>query len=388
MEKRVAWFAACVAILFCQLSLMAQKRTNQDNSQSSKIELGDSPISKARDQLKDIFRLRWQDDQLQIDREHWNTVAKQSKIRDPYSTYFRRTNFPADAKHISTLFHAISIKFGNRGTSLSSGGKSFTRTSRSTTLESRLTVNENFVTVEFQEIDKPRRSLSLRLNRDGHFRIMLLSQKEMLILEQAKSGSVRLVCDIGNGPRVFSGKSFREFARNDETPLSTELGILMEHFGIVKPILPMDQSVKKAVWAKLVLLSDNSVQAQFDKLVKQLDAPQFQVRQAAMNKINDKYDLFLLSIAAELKKESITPESKSRLSRIIKTNSRSNQIADVIRGFELLDSPEYLIRLGKSKPKNQEYKYLIDRLKKITSHDAGDRIEDWEKWAAEKKSGD
>ncbi len=366
--------------------LVCQNPAALSQTNSGEVKLKDTPISKVRAELKNIFKLRWQDDQLKIDKVHWKTIAEKNRIRDPYASYFRRSRFPEDAKFISSLFHAVTSKLGSRGTSISSSGTAFTRTARSGDLNSTLSADTDFVELKFQEKSKSNQVLSLRISKDGQFRIMLLGGDEMLILEQMKKGKVRIVCDIGNGPRVYVGKSFRDFAKNDTTEMSTELGILMNHIGISKPILPMDQVVKKAVWAKLELLSNSDVQDQFDVLAKQLDAPRFSVRQTASLKINNKYDLFIVAISNELKKQSISPERKSRLRDIIRANSQSNQIADVIRGFELLDSPDYLIRLGQSDPQKKEMKILLDRLRKITKHDAGDQIADWAKWAAANSS--
>ena len=382
-------YSLLIAILlagFQTPGLQAQKKGSTQDSK--KIKLEESPLSKQSEHLKDIFKLQWKDEQLEIDKEHWKTVAKKSRIRDPYSSYFRRSRFPADAQHVSTLFHAVTSKLRNRGTSISSSGGAFTRVARSTELESKLSVDENNVVLEFQEQSDTNRMLSLRLTKDGKFRIMLLGDDELLILDQMKKGRVRIVCDIGNGPRVYTGKSFREFAKTDTTVMSTELGLVMEHFGIAKPILPMDQAVKKAVWAKLELLGNENIQQQFDALVKQLNSGEFTVRQTATDAINQKYELFVVAIGAEMKKPDISPECKSRLTTIIRLNARSNQIADVIRGFELLDSADYLIRLGQSNPEKPEMKLLIKQLRKITNHDAGDRIDDWVKWASKKEAKD
>ena len=190
--------------------------------------------------------------------------------------------------------------------------------------------------------------------------------------------------DAGNGPRALSGNSFRELVRRDGELLSNELGQIMTHFGITKPMLPHDEIVKKSVRARLELLHGMDASKSFNQLVDQFASQDFEVREQASRMINQKYDLYLSLISQKLKEPSVTPEVKIRLNRIVKQNARANQISDVIRGFELLDSAEYLIQLAEesvaSKTDPDLPVFVASRLKELTGQDFGNDLAGWKKW--------
>ncbi len=376
------FFLGLIPVACCAVPSAAQK-----SDADTGMEVGQ--LQKAKVELNDIFKLRWKDDQLQIDEDHWIAAAGKSTTRDPYARIMERGNYPKSAKYISQLFCNVATKLGarNRGMS-SSGTNQMTRTMASGELNATLTVGTERCSIEFTELNKPGRTLSLRSYKDGRMTIMILGGKEMLVIDQTADGAIRIMMDAGKGPRALFGKSFRELARSQGDLLSTELGQMMDHFGIAKPMLPYDEAVKRSVRARLELLHGMDAEKTFKELVDQFRSSEFSAREQASIKIDEKYDLYLSLISRELKRDDLQPEARLRLSRIVKQNSKANQISDVVRGFELLDSPEYLIAIGLDEKQADDKNlktFVSARLKQITEQDFGQDLSAWKKWCDDRE---
>jgi len=314
---------------------------------------------------------------------------------------------PSETADLAKLFGEIGTRWGQRSMSGGSSGNVWHRSFTSASGSGEIRIRPGLIKLELTEASKPSRCLSYRDSLDGNFSITVFGGKTLLIIDQQSDGKIRVVFDVGNGVKAMTENSFRDFAVAHSQELATELLPLLQHFGIVPPLMPQDSIVVNAVHAQLKIL-EGIDEAKFDELCSKLNSKQFSDRESATTEINNNYELYLSLITAKLNTKDAAPEVRSRLMSVIAANSKSNEIADLIRSFQLTESPSYLLTLlkkaarspaenpvvketeksEKSNPglSNIEIKRLvIRRLQKLTGQKFGEDIQRWEAWLDRQK---
>jgi hypothetical protein len=294
---------------------------------------------------------------------------------------------PKEYESLATLFQGVTAKLGQRGMSGGSSGNSAHQTFSSGSAQGGLYLSRNDVRIQITEQEKPGRSFSFRTTKDGAFSFVISGGLSFLVIDQVKDGRVRVVFEGSQGTKVLSGKSFRDIVMNNGKLLAEELQPIVEHYGIQLPMLPHELTIKKSVMSRLLSLDGLDVE-KFERLCEQLGDKEFDTREKSTRELSENYDYFLPLINIKLGEEGVPVEVRMRLKRIIKSNSQSNQIAEVIRSFELLDSPQYLLSLIEDKKvgandKQAANEVVFKRLRKVTKKEFGNNVADWQKWLDE-----
>ena len=368
---------AVVAFLFCLFVSIPDFLS----AQPSTAPFEDGPLQDISEKMSELVRLKIVNRKLELRRD-WGESARRGDRQDQIdkeveklkargfdqNTAVRlaeRIQRTADSETpFSTAFFALTSNLSGSLQRTSSGSK---RTMKfrnpNMSASAQLTIPENDVQMLFGERKEPNRQLVLAQSDDGMFVFKYSGDDFLVELRQEKNGRVQLVRMLEEKKETYQGLDFVGLRKQHPEIIDQWLLPLMEHSGVSIPVLAENEEIVDAVLAKLEAFSQRA--DEFERLVKQLNAREYETRNMATEKIVANRSLWQGQIEKKLEQQQLPLETRVRLQSAMSLNHEESQVDQLIRDQDLLNSPEYLVSLLGVANANQS-KLIVRRLKQIT----------------------
>jgi hypothetical protein len=366
--------------------------------------MADGKIQGVRKELRRLLGLAWKGRSLRLNRERWRGKAKSKEelIKELEAKYLARGMKKEDAakwakmsagnrmegSDVGALVEELRGAAGCNSYSRSGGGERFNMTFSGGGMIGRVKADATSFRLALTEEDDAERTVSFRDDGDGTVRIVVQSTDGdfFFCLVQDEKGACRVTHLVGDKLHKLAAKDFAEFFRKNRSYAQEKLLPLLEHMGIVPPLLPGNPELDKAVLARLRPLSDEE-RAAGEKLLAELDAEAFTAREAASKKLVAMFGRYRALILAKSKDPKASIEAKDRLDKVLEKCAAPYKRADeAIAALGLLEDPGYLVALLE-RAAAADRAALAAQLRKVTGQKLGEDPAAWKAWLAKGKAG-
>lgn len=233
----------------------------------------------------------------------------------------------------------------------------------------------------FEETTTPKRKIDFSSSTSGYFDLKILRDKnEVLSIIQKESGkiSVSITIDPNHEALKIQDDTFAQLYLNNQIIMENQVYPLLQKFGLGLEISVACPTLQhKAL--EIITPMDKSDVEQAWKLIKELDANEYEVRKAAGTALTDNYTKYKPVIFEAVKNPSNSAEVSERLKVIIKAHPENENTEKYLQSLKLLENPLFLVRLlaiadAKQKP------HVVSKLETVTGQKLGDDVTAWEKW--------
>ena len=203
------------------------------------------------------------------------------------------------------------------------------------------------------------------------------------VFNRPKDGSVKVVETMGDQLLLRSAKSLGELYAKDPEFIESRLFPLLQHVGIIPPASRFDDAIVTRVVERLELVMNTKDADLAEQLINDLDADDFQVRQAAMKRLETKVSQFRELLIAAANDANASVEQKSNIRFLLDQDSTISGEADgLISSLRLLDTPEYLA-IMMQQLQDEDFSFVGHHLEKLTGEKHGEDVDAWRNWLAE-----
>ncbi len=234
----------------------------------------------------------------------------------------------------------------------------------------------------------PQRTLTIHDNGKGGIVISLTSDKDHYFLRmRQRPGGAMLVQEL-NGDFAFAaqGNTFLNLYKSHRKYVEDRLMPILRHVGVTPPPIATDPKVQVTVLSLLMPI-DDKLQEEFEQILKQLEASNFQDREKATSNLREGFKRFKPLLLRAASDERLAPESHNRIDRVLKSaNDADGQSVDYLVATLALDRDvKYLIWLleveSAKKPTDAKHlESLSGRLKQLTEQELGVDVAAWKAW--------
>ena len=362
----------------------------------AKPNFGDGAFEEAAEEMGELLELKWKGDSLILKRkwdEHSKKKTDEDELEDRVKDLIGRGVPEEHAKEmavrrvgplgrmketgIQRAFFAIAAKLGSnsRGTSRRANGQRLTFGGRS--LSGMAIIEKEDVRFEFTEGAGDERSFQFRDNGGGKVKFDFSFDDVFVRLVQFDSGKTQLIWIRNDEVNVYVGESFADFVKRNSQVAEELLFPLFNRVGIITPLNRTDPRVFAASIKRLKRAEQPNEQ-KLDQLIKDLDANSYQVREAASKSLTDGFEEWSTEIKKFSKDSKLSLEAKVRLKKIIDQRGE-DEVAELIKNFNLLESPEFLV--GALEFANDKQKAIVvKQLKEVTKQSFGTDLQAWKNW--------
>jgi hypothetical protein len=361
----------------------------------------DGKLNKVSKHVSKLIKLAVGEKHLRLDRKHWEgdtagkTVEQRKKaivakllkrgLPEKYaiSQAAREVTQPRVTQAFNELRTATSY---SRAGSSSSGKSERSNYFGGRGFYGRLATSSNgLVEMELREEDGPQRRLTVRDNGKGTMRLEYSSDEHdfLLLIQQSKNGSVKMVYMVGDETLAGSAESFHALYAKHREQFDTKIFPMLRHVGVVPPLTPLSTPVVKTVLAKLVPV-DGDRRRQTEQLIAQLQNDSFAKRDEATKKLFAETARHEPVIEEMLKDKDLDPETKMRLEKVIKSHRAKNlEVEQLIVSLKLTDDAKYLVGLLPDTTE-QDRPNVVAALERLTGQKLGTDVSAWKKWLSKK----
>ncbi len=354
-------------------------------------------LQDARDSLNRLLRLTWQGNQIAVDQGHWDELFAERSPTDlskDVDLLLKKhgVSMPETDRHgmpfrhgipqtnVARLFDLLRQEFGNSGRSSSGSSNNITVSFTGSTANAQLVLKGNLFRFEFRERAFPHRLLIIE--QAGPQLTMTLYGDVVLRFKQADDGSIRVVETMEDELITRSSDSLGKLYQTDPEFVETRLFPLLYHVGIIPPASRFDSSIVDRVVERLgTALETNDAETAF-RLISELDADDYQIRQAATKRLEAKVDQFRELLVAAANDQDASFEKRSRIKFLLDKDSLDSVESDgLISSLRLLDDPQYLAIIMQELGED-DCKPIAHRLEKLTGETFGNDVDAWRSWLA------
>ena len=219
------------------------------------------------------------------------------------------------------------------------------------------------IEMSFHEKTGPKRKCTVQQNDD--FLFEYAGADFLIKLAQKPDKSIELILKNGDESNTYTGEDYEDLVNQHTDVIKNELLPIFHHIGIGIPLTSDSKLVKDAVRLRLIGIHGSSAR-EFKKLVAKLDSDYFEQREEANRILMDDLEKWRNQIEIELSKR-LSPEVRYRLTALIKGNQSENEVDQIIKNQELLNSADYLTTLFDGA--NEQQTGAINRqLQQLTGH--------------------
>lgn len=249
-------------------------------------------------------------------------------------------------------------------------------------LGAKLNINNSKIQFTMQENEEPGREVDVTDDNNGGFKMKYTGNDFTAELRQESDGAIRLTRIRGDEAEVFTADNYVALQKKHPKVVDEWLIPVFMHLGFTVPVSVADDAVRSTVLAKLTGMRSRSM-SDFKKLLKDLDAEEFQTRESATDKLAAQAEIWEDAIRKELKSRDLSVEARARLKNILADATTTNPTDELILSQGLLNSPEYLVSLFEI-ANEAEASAITKQLEEITGHSAA-TPDAWRDWLENKK---
>ncbi|MCK4624196.1 MAG: hypothetical protein KAV00_02720, partial [Phycisphaerae bacterium] len=255
-------------------------------------------------------------------------------------------------------------------------------------LRGRIDIAGKSVKLMLEEMSFPGRRLEVLDDGWGTLRIILSdsSGKLLLVVGQGEKGRISVAHISGDTVFAATGESFKDFYAKHQRYVDERFFPVLKHMGIVVPWGQYNPKVKQTVLAKIIGPMTPDQAARGKMLIEQLNDNSFKKRQEATGILSTQFARYRELIEQAAKKKSNPPETASRLKKIVKENTRQDDIEEFVTGRKLATNVGYLIRLIGDVPADDRA-VVAGALQRLTKQKFGPDPIAWKKWWSKKQTG-
>lgn len=274
----------------------------------------------------------------------------------------RETNF-------SMINGALTQNFSGKGLN---GSYSYGKDLISLTLEETVAQQRK---ITFSNTDTDELTLEMKLSKTATLKINQTVEGKITIDftdETKPTGNVKLSAD-----------SFADLYQKNQTTMENVIYPILKKMGLGVEATIESEQLRQRALTLLVPISktDEEIAA---KLIKDLDADEFNVRDAATKALSKDFPKYKLAIFAANKNPDNSAEVTDRLTRLIENNKEKDSYTGIIQSLNLLENPVFLIRILAETGAEQK-QTVTAQLEKATGQKFGADVEAWKKWLDEKQ---
>ena len=238
----------------------------------------------------------------------------------------------------------------------------------------------NLFRFEFRERAFPHRLLIVE--QTGPQLTLTLYGDIVLRLKQAEDGSIRVVETMEDELVTRSSESLGKLYQTDPEFVETRLFPLLFHIGIIPPASRFDSSIIDRVVERLTIALETSDAETAFKLIAELDADDYQIRQAATKRLEAKIEQFRELLVAAANDQDASFEKRSRIKFLLDKDSLDSVESDgLISSLRLLEDPQYLAIIMQELGED-DCKPIAHRLEQLTGETLGTDVDAWRRWLA------
>ena len=359
----------------------------------------DGPLPSVSKIVKNILRLKFQGENLRLDRSQWDKPLTITDSRgQPVAQVQRNVILRGVAvggrgfvriqgmqigggSKLAVLFQQLRAAAGSGNFSSGSTGRQQQMSFTGQRLSASLTHSEDSLRFRIQEETAPSRTLELRASETGSLRITLVCPDAgvVVLFDQAEAGQVKLLHVAGSQVRRAEERTFLSYYRKNRRYVEDELLALLDHVGVGMAATPDSPRVAAAVLARLRSLAGRDEAADAARLIEQLASDSYAQRQQATQALSAEYSQYARYIQKALKDPASSPETISRLKKIVADNQHREPTARLVASLDLPSDAEYLVGLLE-KTTGSDRDLVAARLELVTKQKLGTDVKAWRKY--------
>lgn len=261
---------------------------------------------------------------------------------------------------------------------------------KSREMNGNINYTNDMFTMSLEENIIFKRTLELQNKSNNYISLTLTlksEKKEILSLQQDDNGKISI--KIQNEEKSAEDKedginlkadSFVQLYLDNQKVMEDVVYPVLRKLGIgVEASIESEKVRNKAL--TLILLMDKADADKAKQLIKQLDADNFESREAASKALDKDFKLYEKSIIDAASDNGNTAEVIERLNKILKAHPSEDNSQKIIQSLNLMDNPMFLIRLL-SDANEQQKPLVVATLETVTGQKFGADIAAWKKWLA------
>jgi len=344
-------------------------------------------IQDRRSAISNLLRLKWNGNQLALDRDHWDTAfagKTVGDIREDVDHLLQKKGAPTsradedenaarmafmrqrhnDQSNVERLFGELN-QTGTGSSSRSSGNGqvkiSFDDGSIQARIDSR---NGSF---EFQILEAAGPGRLLRVADSPQGLLVMLVGDMVHRFHQSKNGEVRLVEVLDDEDVVtIKAASFAELYRDHPQVVEQRLIPLLDHVGIVPPASRFDPQIVDRL-VERIAVDSNEIRQEVMALVEDLDGNKFTKREAASEQLRENLDQYYEFLVPLQDETSLSREARARIRKLLIEKPRATAELDVaISAMQLTSNQEYLSEV-KELVSEAQATAIVRRIKEIAA---------------------
>ena len=316
-------------------------------------------IQGRRHELRALLKLRWKQDRLVVDRDHWDEAfAGQSAedISKEIDALLSDAGVPAPTdrelarmrgaqqgeSNLLRLFHELRGGGRNGSYGRSGGPDSVNAHFDDGSLRARIKSEPNVLQFSVEEVASPYRILRVR-EASGVVEIVLLGDDLIHRFRQAADGSVKLTEIYQDEVIKHEADSFAKLYAAESRFVDDRFFALLDHLGIVLPVGRFDPVVVQQLLEALAS-NQNEVIAEVDRLVAELDAGRFSIRERAYGDLRVRIEEFYPYLALKQDDRTLSAEVRARIGKLLKTTERNGKVSagSLVTAMQLTRDADYL----------------------------------------------
>ena len=394
-----------IVIFFLCFSLVLVGYSQAQEKSMPKPEFGDGALEEVSAEMEKLLELKWNGDNLALRRD-WNERLKQEKagdkdegdeLNDEIKKLIERGIPEQHAEQLAKVklrqgmmqksrpgVEKAFMAIPTRGGSTSSGGSGDRRSLRfsSRELSGAAVVTNDNLRFEFTENNGDERNFKISDNGEGQIKFEFSFDNLFIRLVQSDTGKTQLIYIDNDQADVYVGDTFFEFMKLNPRVSEELLFPLLKRLGVKTPLGRKDPRILAAAIIRLERMNAPN-NKNVAELIKDLDSDSYQVRQAASKDLNKGYEQWSVTIKKHAEDTKLSLEARVRLKEIVDEKGE-NEIANLINGMRLLDSPDFLVSVLESANDTQKAS-VVKQLEKVTDQTHGTDLQAWKKWLQENK---
>lgn len=319
----------------------------------------DGAIPSRRSELRALFKLRWKQDRLVIDREHWDEAfAGQSKsdISREIDALLSEAGVPAPSErelarmrgrqlgesNLLRLFHELRGGGRNGAYGQSNAGEAVSAHFEDGLLRARLKSAPDSLQLSVEEVASPTRILRVSETR-GALEIVLLGNELIHRFRQEANGSVAIVEIFQDEVVKYSADSFAKLYASESRYVEDRFFALLDHLGIIMPVTRFDPEVVQQLLETLKT-SQDELFAEVSRLVAELDADRFSVREQAFGDLKERIEEFYPLLLSRQEDATLSAEVRARIGKLMKSTERDGKVSagSLVTAMQLTRDADYL----------------------------------------------
>ena len=363
-------------------------------SQSPAALFEDGPLQDVSEQMNKFLRLKivngklelrrdWgedkgqqQDQQDKIDQETDRLIARGFDEGTAARLAERIARTDASESPFTAAFFALSrLRSGSSQRTFNGTLQKVKFRNSDLSADAQMEVSNKDMQLKFVERKPPNRQLSLAQLQNGEF-IFRYSNPDFKVELHQKNSGIELKRKINDQTEQFQSLTFDQLRRQNPELVDQWLLPVMSHAGITLPVLSENTEIIAAVFARLESFSQKT--DQFERLVRQLNAPDYETRNRAAAMINANRKIWKGQIELKLEQVDLPLETRVSLQSSLEQQDPQSQMDELIRDQNLLNSPDYLVSLFDS-ANSKQTGLVIKRLQQVTGKSFS-QPDQWRAW--------